>query len=88
MQAACQKRPVTLSQIDQVVDHVHSSLRQMRCKEITSHAIGKLVMKELKKVDHVAFIRFASVYRTFDDIEEFIQSLEEDPSHNQPNKSL
>jgi transcriptional repressor NrdR len=72
---ACEKRPITLEQIDRVVDDIEKSLRNKGQKEVKSSAIGDLVMKHLKKLDSVAYIRFASVYRAFQDVGEFEKEL-------------
>lgn len=73
---ACEKRPVTMEQLESVVEeiekHIYNSLR----KEITSKEIGELVMERLKSLDEVAYVRFASVYRQFKDINTFIEELE------------
>jgi len=82
IELACQKRPVTLDKIEKIIHSLSTFINSHSSKEISSHEIGKQVMRELKTVDHVAFVRFASVYRTFDDISEFVKSLEEEPSHN------
>jgi transcriptional repressor NrdR len=68
---ACEKRPITIEQIDKAVDEIEKSLRNKGLKEVKSSAIGDLVMKYLKRMDSVAYIRFASVYRAFQDIGEF-----------------
>ncbi len=68
---ACEKRPITIEQIDKAVDEIEKSLRNKGLKEIKSSMIGDLVIKHLKKMDSVAYIRFASVYRAFQDIGEF-----------------
>jgi len=72
---ACEKRPITLEQIDKVVDDIDKFLRNKGQKEIKSSLIGDLVMKHLKKLDSVAYIRFASVYRAFQDVGEFEKEL-------------
>lgn len=68
---ACEKRPITIEQIDKAVDEIEKALRNKGLKEIKSSMIGDLVIKHLKKMDSVAYIRFASVYRAFQDIGEF-----------------
>ena len=68
---ACEKRPVSIEQINSVVDNIEIKVRNMDSTEIDSKKIGELVIKELKKLDKVAYIRFASVYREFADIGEF-----------------
>jgi transcriptional repressor NrdR len=77
---ACEKRPVTPEQINSAVDKIEIKIRNMESTEVESTVIGDLVMKELKKLDKVAYIRFASVYREFEDIGEFakeVKSLKE-----------
>jgi transcriptional repressor NrdR len=68
---ACEKRPISIEQIDQVVEDIERALKKKQVSEIRSTAIGDLVMKHLKKLDSVAYIRFASVYRAFQDVGEF-----------------
>ncbi|MNJ98421.1 Transcriptional repressor NrdR [compost metagenome] len=77
LQAACQKRPVSLAQIDAVVERISSWVVNRGESEISSRLIGKKVMAELKQLDDVAYIRFASVYRTFKDVQEFVETLED-----------
>jgi transcriptional repressor NrdR len=71
MLKACEKRPITLEQIDNAVDAIEKTLKNKRSPEVKSSAIGDLVMRYLKKLDSVAYIRFASVYRAFQDVGEF-----------------
>jgi transcriptional repressor NrdR len=78
LQLACLKRQVSLPQIEQIVGHISSALISRSEKEVRSFEIGQLVMKELKKVDDVAYVRFASVYRTFKDVQEFVETLEKE----------
>lgn len=68
---ACEKRSVSLEKIDKELDDIEAILREYPKKEIPSNVIGELVMKKLKKLDKVAYIRFASVYRDFADLESF-----------------
>ncbi len=68
---ACEKRPITTDQISKAVDEIEKTLRNRGVPEVKSVFIGELVMKQLKKLDSVAYIRFASVYRSFQDIHEF-----------------
>ncbi|HYE09662.1 MAG TPA: transcriptional regulator NrdR [Patescibacteria group bacterium] len=72
---ACEKRPVSLKQIEEVVDEVEKELYNSMDKEIDSKKIGELVMKRLKKLDDVAYVRFASVYRQFKDLNTFVEEL-------------
>jgi transcriptional repressor NrdR len=77
LQAACQKRPVSLALIDAVVERIASWVINRGENEISSRLIGKKVMAELKQLDDVAYVRFASVYRTFKDVQEFVETLED-----------
>ena len=72
---ACEKRPVSLNQIDDLVRSVEKQVYSMGDTEVTSHAVGEIVMNELKKLDEVAYVRFASVYRQFKDIQTFMNEL-------------
>ena len=73
---ACDKRQVTLSQMDNVVSEIEISLQNTLQNEITSDRIGEMVMEKLKGLDEVAYIRFASVYRQFKDIGAFMDELQ------------
>jgi transcriptional repressor NrdR len=77
LQAASQKRPVSLNQIESVVERIASWVISRGENEISSRLIGKKVMAEVKQLDDVAYIRFASVYRTFKDVQEFVETLED-----------
>jgi len=77
MTKACQKRPVHTNKLDNMADEVIKSLQGMGEKEVDSQVIGYLIMNKLRLVDEVAYIRFASVYRSFRDIEEFVQEIQE-----------
>lgn len=72
---ACEKRPVTQSQVDNIITSLEDKWRSYG-KEIPSEMIGQHIMEELKKLDEVAYIRFASVYRHFKDVDSFKQELE------------
>ncbi len=72
---ACWKRPVSEGEIDQVVRNVIDALEKVQDREIPSQSLGQMVMDELKQVDHVAYVRFASVYRRFEDIGEFLDTI-------------
>ena len=76
MQLACQKRPVSQEAIEDMASKIERILRNSSKQEIPSKRVGELVMKQLKKVDEVAYIRFASVYREFKDITSFKEELE------------
>jgi len=73
---ACEKRPVSLSQIDAIVEGIEKHLQNKLIQEIKSSELGEMVMEELKGLDEVAYVRFASVYRQFKDIESFKKLLE------------
>ncbi|MBI3034581.1 transcriptional repressor NrdR [Candidatus Woesearchaeota archaeon] len=75
-QKACEKRPVSMEDVEKKVDEIEADIRKTEGKEISSKDIGELVMKKLKSLDKVAYIRFASVYREFADLESFQKELE------------
>ncbi len=72
---ACQKRPISVTDLNAVVDKIELLLVQTDQKEIPSNEIGKFVMEELKQLDPVAYVRFASFYWNFDDVESFVSGL-------------
>ncbi len=74
---ACEKRPVSLPQMEKVADDIESELYQSQMREIDTAQIGEKVMEKLKNLDEVAYVRFASVYKRFDDIETFMKELQE-----------
>jgi transcriptional repressor NrdR len=74
---ACEKRPVSVAQVEAVADKVEASLQERPEKEIGTAEIGQAVMEELKHLDKVAYVRFASVYRHFRDIGEFMNELKD-----------
>ena len=71
-----QKRPVSIDEIDTIVHRIEQRLRQTGEREVSSKVLGEIVMAELKEIDDVAYVRFASVYRDFQDIEAFKAELE------------
>ncbi len=73
---ACEKRPVSQQKLENLVQEIKSELLNMMEQEVSSHQIGNLVMKKLKKIDQVAYVRFASVYREFKDVESFKEELD------------
>ena len=73
---ACEKRPVPASRIDQLVSDIQKKVYNSLNQEVTSKEIGEMVMKELKEIDEVAYVRFASVYRSFTDISSFMDELQ------------
>ncbi len=74
---ALRKRPVSTTQIDTAIERIEEKLLNLGQREVLSSRIGELVMRELKKLDKVAYIRFASVYRSFEDIDEFKTLVDE-----------
>ncbi len=77
MTLALRKRPVSTEQVDAAVEHIEEQLLGMGQREVASSRLGELVMLELKKLDKIAYIRFASVYRSFEDIDEFKTLVDE-----------
>src|SRR3989475_10004294 len=77
LKLACQKRPVGTDQLEAVVDGIERRLQEMGEKEVPSSVIGEAVMRELARLDEVAYVRFASVYRSFKDLGEFMSELKE-----------
>lgn len=72
---ACQKRPVTMEQLEKVVSDIENELQNSLNHEIQSQKIGEMIMDKLKKIDEVAYVRFASVYREFKDLDTFMREL-------------
>lgn len=75
VQRACQKRPVAAEEVEALVDRVERVLQERGEKEVPSSAIGEMVLKELQGLDDVAYVRFASVYRKFKDLDQFLAEL-------------
>jgi transcriptional repressor NrdR len=74
---ACEKRPVSVAALEGVADTIEATLQERPEKEMSTEEVGQLVMDELKRLDKVAYVRFASVYRHFRDIGEFMTELKE-----------
>lgn len=72
---ACEKRPVSLQTLETAVDNIEQELLSTYENEVTSIRIGELAMQQLKQIDEVAYVRFASVYRQFSDIDTFMEEL-------------
>lgn len=72
---ACEKRPVSMAQIERVADEVEQELRGRLESEVQSEKVGEMVMDRLKSLDEIAYVRFASVYRSFKDIQTFMEEL-------------
>ena len=83
MMRACEKRPVSYIMLEQAVDNIEQALTNSYDREITSMQIGELAMDELKKIDDVAYVRFASVYRQFGDINTFMDELKQMLGHQE-----
>jgi transcriptional repressor NrdR len=77
LKRACEKRPVSINTIEAIADRIERNLQERGEKEIPSSVIGEATMRELHDTDEVAYVRFASVYRSFKDINEFMVELEE-----------
>jgi len=75
MALALRKRPVSVEQIDAAMDRIQDKLLASGGREVASSRLGELVMRELKRIDKVAYVRFASVYRSFEDVDEFRQLI-------------
>ncbi|WP_033828223.1 transcriptional regulator NrdR [Bacillus andreraoultii] len=74
---ACEKRPVSLDQLESITTDIERELRNLGVSEVKSEDVGEMVMDKLAKIDEVAYVRFASVYRQFKDINVFIEELKE-----------
>ncbi len=75
MLRACEKRPVSVEQLEEVTSRIEARINEMFDTEVSSRFIGNLVMEELRQIDHIAYVRFASVYREFKDVSEFLSEL-------------
>ena len=75
MLKSCEKRPVSLEQLEKAVDHIEIQLQSAFDREVSSEKIGELAMEQLRYLDEVAYVRFASVYRQFKDINTFMEEL-------------
>ena len=74
---ACEKRPVAPAKLDAIVDEIETRLHDSEEREIATSQIGSLVMERLRELDKVAYVRFASVYRKFEDVDEFLHELKD-----------
>lgn len=75
LQVACRKRPISAAQLDRVADEIEVAMQELGDREISSRRLGNLVMEKLRDLDEVAYVRFASVYRRFEDVEQFVREL-------------
>jgi len=81
---ACEKRPISIKQIESIVDDIEKEVYQTLEREVSSDAIGEMIMENLKDLDEVAYVRFASVYRQFKDLNTFIDELNKLLKENNP----
>jgi transcriptional repressor NrdR len=87
IEKACQKRPVSQAQVERIITNIEKAILDVSDKEIRAQEIGQLVMMYLRHLDPVAYVRFASVYRKFQDVDEFVNELRHDEvSHFKINK--
>lgn len=77
MKVALRKRPVPADKLDEAVSRIQERLINLQTKEISSSQIGQFVMQELRQLDQVAYVRFASVYQSFEDINQFVHAIQE-----------
>ncbi len=77
LKKACEKRPVSMETIEEIADRIEAAVAEQGGREVQSSLIGGAIMNELHRVDQVAYVRFASVYRSFKDIDEFMHELED-----------
>ncbi len=77
IQRAFEKRPVSKEEIDKMINEIEEQLRKKGKKEVNSSIVGEIVMKKLKRMDNIAYIRFASVYRNFQDVEDFKKEIKD-----------
>ena len=75
IQRACEKRPISSEEVDRLVDSIIDELEGEYEREVPSHVIGRKVMERLEKLDEIAFVRFASVYRRFKDVNQFLSAV-------------
>ena len=76
LEKSCYKRPISDEQMEVIISDIEASLYEQFDREVPSREIGEKVMESLRKIDHVAFVRFASVYREFQDVNDFVEELE------------
>ncbi len=74
---ACEKRPVSIEEVERMVDEIEKQIHRLAGREVPSSSVGEMVVEKLQGVDKVAYVRFASVYRKFEDPSEFIKHIEE-----------
>lgn len=87
LEKACQKRPISTDQVDRMVENLEKNILEISDKEVSTKDIGNLMMMYLRNLDPVAYVRFASVYRKFQDVDEFVNELKgEENNFNKNNK--
>ncbi len=77
LQVACRKRPVSQDELERIADSIEAAMQEESEREVASQQLGRLVMKRLRDLDPVAYVRFASVYRRFEDVDAFVKELHE-----------
>lgn len=77
LQVACRKRPVSQDELERIADSLEAAMQEAADREISSQQLGRMVMQRLRDLDPVAYVRFASVYRRFEDVDEFVKELHE-----------
>lgn len=87
MKKACEKRPVAIETLEQAADEIADELEQEGYREIPSSVIGAKIMRRLEEIDHVAYVRYASVYRQFEDVGEFISEIKSLGDRRPPDKA-
>jgi transcriptional repressor NrdR len=87
MEKALEKRPVSREAVDEALAHIAHKLRALGEREVFSRAVGELVMEELRHLDEVAYVRFASVYRSFQDLDAFREEIERLRHHRRPRET-
>jgi transcriptional repressor NrdR len=75
LQVACRKRPIPQGNLERLADEIEAAIQESADREISSRDLGQIVMRRLRELDQVAYVRFASVYRRFEDVEEFLREL-------------
>ncbi len=87
LQKACEKRPISVDELEKLVDRIEHRLQEAGEREVHSREIGEQIMLELQKLDEIAYVRFASVYRSFRDVNEFMKEVKELLERGQQNKN-
>lgn len=82
VEKACQKRPISTAQIERIIENIEKNILELCDKEVAARSIGERVMNYLRNLDPVAYVRFASVYKQFQDVEEFLKDLTDSENTN------